>query len=427
MPAIETIKMYAMYVIGAVESGHDWACVYYADPITIGMMQEYGQHARNLLALCNASDPGWDAFASAAPQLAADVLDDDKNTWDWWAKRYITQEEGNAFKVMAASDENHEIQQDKWINDATGYIELLTSWGCSTDYPKALIYSMCMYHQRPVSCSTVISTAGGTATLERMHEVCLNERVFSQYPNRYNTAYRLLSEWDGQSEPPDFGQVTGAVSGTNNEGVSVTPSAMRYILQRGDLLFVFGEDAYKNGIPFAPSGTGKWVCAINGDGTAITGGNEGGGSATGTTAQQEVVELYLSWIEQFSYSQAPGRLDPEVSGYGDCSSTIWAAYQKVTGINVGTWTGDMLNYGEEVATGTGASLPYDAMQLGDLVLINWGDYNSTYDHVEMYVGNGRLCGHGGGSYHPKGPWLKDDGDAYLSNGGCHDWQIRRYL
>lgn len=426
MPSLDNICMYAMYVIGDVESNHDWASVYYVDPITIGMMQNYGQHARELLALCSASDPGYAAFAQAAPQLAADVADSEKDNWDWWSRRYLTQTEGNAFKEMAASNDNHIIQQTKWIADAKGYIELLEKWGCSQNNPQALVYAMCMYHQRPASCSNVIATAGGTATLDRMHEVCLNERVFSKYSNRYNRAYELLSSWDGESAPPDFGQVTGETVGGNESGIGVSPSNLSYIIQRGDLLFLVGDNNYKNGVAFAPAGVGKWVCSSNADGTPITGGNTGGGSATGNEGQRAVVTLYKSWEELFDYSQAPGRLDPVTSGYGDCSSTIWAAYHDATGVNVGTWTGDMLNYGTEIATGSGG-LPYDNMQLGDLVLINWGNYNSDYDHVEMYIGDGQLMGHGGGKYHPKGPWIKASGDDYLTAGNCHDWQIRRYL
>lgn len=68
MPTLANTSLYAMYVIGAVESEHNWGAVYRVDPITIGMMQEYGQNASNLLKMLRSGDPeGYAAFKAAAP------------------------------------------------------------------------------------------------------------------------------------------------------------------------------------------------------------------------------------------------------------------------------------------------------------------------------------------------------------------------
>ena len=67
------------------------------------------------------------------------------------------------------------------------------------------------------------------------------------------------------------------------------------------------------------------------------------------------------------------------------------------------------------------------MRVGDLVLICWNAVtspgNTSYDHVEMYMGEGKLMGHGGGSAHPTGPYWKDDMIAYMRN--VATWEIRR--
>ena len=78
-------------------------------------------------------------------------------------------------------------------------------------------------------------------------------------------------------------------------------------------------------------------------------------------------------------------------------------------------------------------MPYNAetlygMRTGDLVLIDWNTVtspgNTSYDHVEMYMGDNKLMGHGGGTSHPMGPYWKDDMLAYMRN--VATWEIRRY-
>ena len=81
-------SMYAMYVIGTVESNCNWASVNYNDPITLGMMQWYGNRAADLIRLGAQSDPsGYAAFKSAAPTLAQQV---ENNSVDF-PSRYVTQ------------------------------------------------------------------------------------------------------------------------------------------------------------------------------------------------------------------------------------------------------------------------------------------------------------------------------------------------
>lgn len=421
MPDFSITTMYAMYVIGEVESNWSWTSVYRADPITIGMMQEYGQNASNLLKLCKSGDPeGYAAFSAAAPQLASDV-ENHGDSWNWWTSRYVTNAEANAWVTMAQRSENHRIQQQKWIDDFAAYTATLEKMGLSRNRPQVLVFAACMYHQSPRSAGNVIGTAGGNATLDRMYQVCMNNSVLGKYRNRYNTAYSRLKAWDGESAPPDFGQVGGTTFGGNPTGISEDPSMMGYILEVGNTLVLYGNTQYKNGVVFYPAGGQRWVNGFNADGTAITGGNTGGGSAAGSAGQQAVVDLMKSWIGKFKYSQGSGRLNPVSSGYGDCSSTIWYAYQQACGIDVGTWTGAMAEKGRLIGSGSGGNLPESQMQLGDLVIFFRG---STSTHVEMYIGDNQLIGHGSGM----GPKIKPDANAYAAgNYNWNRWQVRRYL
>lgn len=407
-----------MYVIGEVESNWEWTAVYYQDPITIGMMQWFGTRAAALLERVRDETP--EAYGQLSASLR-DALAAHPSTDSWWNRQYLTQEEGNSIITVFSSRENHIIQENQAIADFEGYISTLEGWGMSQANPQPLIFAMAAYHQSPKQAGIIMGTAGGNADLERLYTLTLNDGVLGQYRNRYTTVYNRLKAWDGESAPPDFGQVGDVSVGGNSPGISRDPNALGYIIRQGDTLVLYGQgEEYRNGIVFYPAAGQRWVSGFNAFGSPIEGGNTGGGSETGSAAQRAVVETYTSWVGRFQYSQGPGRLDPVKSGYGDCSSTIWYAYQQVTSMDIGTWTGAQVGKGRLVASGSDA-LPLEQMQPADLVFFNWGDYNPSFDHVELYIGDGRLCGHGSG----QGPTIKENANAYASR--AHDWQVRRYL
>lgn len=423
MPSTRTICYYAMYVIGEVESNWNWTAVNYNDPITIGMMQWYGTRAASLLNRIKNEMPT--AYGQLASSLRSDIESHDAGS-TWWTSRYLNRDEGNSIITVFQDEENHVIQENQAIADFEGYITTLENWGMSQSYPKPLIFAMSMYHQSPASAGQVIATAGGSADLDRIYGVCMNHGVLGQYRNRYNTVYQRLKDWDGESNPPDFGQ-SGDVDttpGGNEPGISTEESKLGYIIQRGNLLILYGKDEYAKGVTFYPAGTQKWINGYNANGTDISGGNEGGGSESGSEAQNAICELYRSWLDRFAYSQGAGRLDPISSGYGDCSSTVWFAYQQVAGIDVGTWTGAMAGKGTKIAGGySGDNLPIEDMQPADLVLIMWNGWNGSFDHVELYMGNNELWGHGGPGYGPD----QTTTDARNYPRYMYYWEVRRYL
>lgn len=423
MPSTRTICYYAMYVIGEVESNWNWTAVNYNDPITIGMMQWYGTRAAALLNRIKNEMPT--AYGQLAASLRSDIESHDAGS-AWWTSRYLNRDEGNSIITVFQDEENHVIQENQAIADFEGYITTLENWGMSQSYPKPLIFAMSMYHQSPASAGQVIATAGGSADLDRIYTVCMNHGVLGQYRNRYNTVYQRLKDWDGESNPPDFGQ-SGDVDttpGGNKPGISTEKSKLGYIIQNGDTLILYGRDEYAKGVIFYPASGQVWINGYNANGTDIGGGNEGGGSESGSEAQNAICELYRSWLDRFAYSQGAGRLDPISSGYGDCSSTVWFAYQQVAGIDVGTWTGAMAGKGTKIASGySGDNLPIEDMEPADLVLIMWNGWNGSFDHVELYMGNNELWGHGGPDYGPD----QTTTDARNYPRYMYYWEVRRYL
>jgi hypothetical protein len=412
-----------MYVIGEVESNWNWTAVNYNDPITIGMMQWYGTRAAALLNRIKNEMPT--AYGQLAASLRSDIESHDAGS-TWWTRRYLNRDEGNSIITVFQDEENHVIQENQAIADFEGYIATLEGWGMSQSYPKPLIFAMSMYHQSPASAGQVIATAGGSADLDRIYGVCMNHGVLGQYRNRYNTVYQRLKDWDGESNPPDFGQ-SGDVDttpGGNTPGISTEKSKLGYIIQNGDTLILYGKDEYEKGVIFYPASGQVWINGYNANGTDIGGGNEGGGSESGSEAQNAICELYRSWLDRFAYSQGAGRLDPISSGYGDCSSTVWFAYQQVAGIDVGTWTGAMAGKGTKIASGySGDNLPIEDMEPADLVLIMWNGWNGSFDHVELYMGNNELWGHGGPDYGPD----QTTTDARNYPRYMYYWEVRRYL
>lgn len=115
----------------------------------------------------------------------------------------------------------------------------------------------------------------------------------------------------------------------------------------------------------------------------------------GLVAKMKSVEGKLKYCQ--NNAKYPGSRNPETGG-GDCSSTVQWAYQNVLGVDPGgnTWAQEADSDTYTAATSTSDE---KKLQLGDLLLKN--------GHVEMYAGNGKMIGHGGGKDgKTKGPTTK---------------------
>lgn len=412
-----------MYVIGRVESNHNWSAINPSDPITLGMMQWYGNRAKGLLLRGRAEDEsGFNHCNSTDGGMCEKALVNADMTY-----YYVNSADADAWRVWANTDANHRFQQNQWESDYADYVKTCDNYGFPANNMRERIFFMTMWHQGPLYAQQVIRSCSATANLELLHSTCLNNRVLGQYRNRYNTAYDLLKNWDGQSAPPNFGQVveptpTPPDTGGNPEPIQPTPASKRWIILNGDNLYL--HDGTKVST-FKKSTGQNWVESGT-KGTPIQGGQTGGGESTGApkTDAQKVWELYHSWENRFQYSQGAGRLNPLQSGYGDCSSTIWRAYQDAVGIDVGTWTGAMRSKGRRIAISTSDS--FDTMisrsQVGDLLLLTWrGGDTVNYDHVDMVSDDKRLFGHGGPG---KGPTFKTFESRRTR---AIKWELRRYV
>lgn len=100
-----------------------------------------------------------------------------------------------------------------------------------------------------------------------------------------------------------------------------------------------------------------------------------------------------------SYTQSYLR-DRVFEGYSDCSSLVWKCFERGMGTFIGTWTGQQIDKGTLVFLNRDASKKglvqgdLAKMREGDLVF--WGPSRYDSRHVEYYMGNGQLSGHGFG-------------------------------
>ena len=140
--------------------------------------------------------------------------------------------------------------------------------------------------------------------------------------------------------------------------------------------------------------------------------------------RDDVIAFAMSERGKYVYTQDSRRYNPVVSGATDCSAWVRHVFMTVANVEVGWWTGAQQSYGSRVF-GAECQTQADAMRMlmpGDLVFFDWDGINvPVYNHVDMYLGNGKLIGHGGPG---KGP------NVYSLTGqwnAAHTIIARRYL
>ena len=148
----------------------------------------------------------------------------------------------------------------------------------------------------------------------------------------------------------------------------------------------------------------------------------------GNAKQKALAQSLLDLQGKLSYSMS-GPRNPE-QGSADCSSTVNWAYKKITGTDIGNNTGaiidsnateviDLANNMDPSTGGTNSSGPNESKLMpGDILLYSrpTSDYTAgrkyRVGHVEMYVGNGKRIGHGGGMG-PKVTEITKDASRYI--------------
>lgn len=114
-----------------------------------------------------------------------------------------------------------------------------------------------------------------------------------------------------------------------------------------------------------------------------------------------LVQKALTRKGKNQYSQEYNKRTKIESGYGDCSGTVWYWYNKLFNINIGANTEAQINskIGKRVNLTITNGIPDESkMRKGDLLYFRGTDNSRTegVGHVEMYIGNGQIFGHGSG-------------------------------
>lgn len=178
---------YALYVVGTVESSCRWDAVESTGQ-GIGIAQwSFGRRLQVLNKMKSADPAGYEAFAAAAPDVAA--LMESGGTFT----RALTSSEITAFQTWARRNESKTGQREQFAEDYQGYPD-------EYDDAKMQILWVCAYHQSPAGALNVPKAT----TLAGLRDNILATSPFGSYGNRYQTAYSLLNVWDGLSAPPNF-------------------------------------------------------------------------------------------------------------------------------------------------------------------------------------------------------------------------------
>lgn len=223
--------------------------------------------------------------------------------------------------------------------------------------------------------------------------------------NTYKKLYNKVVDFINSKGDSISTSSSGTSDSTDSSESGTTTSSGKHIKSFSDLISAIGSILSGSwGLSSSESSDlsgSSSSSSLDGTSTISTDGVSGRVSSDPKVAklQKQLVAQMDSIKGTLQYSQS--QRDPE-TGSGDCSSTVQWAYQKVTGKDIGSWTGAQ---NESNAT-TFIEQPHaqsfwdeSKLQLGDILLYG----NDAGGHVEMYHGNGTTIGHGGGM----GPKVKN--------------------
>lgn len=118
----------------------------------------------------------------------------------------------------------------------------------------------------------------------------------------------------------------------------------------------------------------------------------------GNEAQKQIVKYGLSRKGKNQYTQSSNRTKVG-EGYSDCSSFVEWCYKKAIGFDPGGWTGAQIENPKMVKVDTAKNKKANKknLELGDLLFYRGSlSNNADIGHVEMYIGDGKILGHGSG-------------------------------
>jgi len=408
----QNAKLLAFKTLATIESNMKWDCVYYGDAITIGIIQHYAGKAARLCLLMKDIPEYQQVAASVRADVAARGGLDHNTNWDWWTGRFLTNAEGRSFSPVLTCDAGKKVQMNEvWATFSTYEAKYRSLGGDPNTNTQQFILWCCGYHQGPAHAVRCLNTAGAGASMERLLSVFLGHRVLGKYPSRYQKAIAII-------KAGDISGLEGITSGDDitegDDGAypSIEGNSVSFIQQSGQHLVLTlngGKTvmAYFDGkASWVPENNNAANIAKQGDGSPLPGPIDP--SQVGEV-RAKLCNWFTSREKTLNYSQThPHRLTPDRSKIGDCSSTAYAAYKEVLGINIGYNT--KMQYIDNdikkvVYSGPPSSNMLSGAKPGDLIYFGWRNGSGTVDHVEMYLGGDDCIGHGGGR-HPIGPVRK---------------------
>lgn len=440
----DAAKTMAVNVIAKVEGGGAWDAINYNDPITLGLMQWYGTRAADLLTRIKADHPT--EYATIAASLRNSHAGN-ADTSRYWTSRYITRAEGNTVKpVLRASKDT---QGQLVASDVEDYKAVCERIGLNPDTnTNTAIFFMCMYHQSPARAINLMKKAGMSSNLDRVYSLCYNEIVFKRYRTRYTTAYNIIKSGvppeiidlnDDNEEQGDDPTTPG--TGPDDDGsqsdFEKVRTGVKSIDYVGDQLVIHLSDG---GRAFAvPATANSFILSAKYDGMDVPDRPTEPDDVDDTVdpepdppsgdaqvdIQNKLVKFMVDRTGKFGYTQGPQREQPGKTGMADCSSLIRFAFLSVTGKDVGTYTDAQVTNKNTrlIQRGKGPNGPNESlMKKGDLVITarHGTRAGRIASHVEMYMGGGRIIGHGGVPY--MGPVQKD---LQARTRDKRDWWIKR--
>ena len=398
---------YAAYVIGKVESDWNWGCVnQLGDAITIGMWQWYAYNACELMELCRDAsvDAGWGTLSE---RLRAAVAEHPSTDTDFWTSFFMQQADISSWNAASKLQGNRDTQAAYFATYAARGITQLGKWGLdvSGTNAKVVILYLTAWWQSPASAQRVLASVGGQS-VTTVHNAIKANPVLSNYKNRYNTAVRLLEEWDGKSDPPDYGysgDITIEPDDWQQEQGNLQ-STISYVEVVGNDLVIHGKMSSTESLLCHNNGNGVWLPVQGTNAQNPSDGSPGTDQDLPTEFPTEdwnaMKQLWLDNLGKWNYSNGAGRLNPPQSGYSDCSGCIYWAANAATN-NKYSWIGsggsaymvkNMLHVYE--VPENDKRLPIEMMQPGDVVYMYQTGGGYVGGHVEWYFGDNKLYGAG---------------------------------
>ena len=263
-----------------------------------------------------------------------------------------------------------------------------------------------------------------------------SEYTFYRFPSDQDDPFGYTDDSLREKWGEGYYDYSGSAVGSNNGGSSggTTESsepAWKNPKSILDLFTVFDDLAAAWGLnPSSSSSSGSSSSGSSSTGTASgTGSEKQKALANAFIKSENAIQTY-SQGDRYNFTVAD---DGTISGSAiDCSAAVQKVYEKLLGVDPGSWTGAQATDDDLVTIEQGSGSPGSSgptlskMQLGDIVL--YGDQGGT--HVEMFTGKSDKGYTMGAGSAPAPHWDKgtDSGgklsDWHTQNSGF--WSVRRW-